>query len=106
MSSELQMVNPQLISTNPKSAKKLSIGQKFFCYNVERVSPVKLKMGAKSHIKPLDFVDQASKKLEFNFLQLENLIGKPESVNVKGPLAVKILQIGDEIVTKNNKLMR
>ena len=71
---------------------------------MERVSPVKVKMGKRSHVKPIGMASGSNS--ERNYLKLENLIGKPESCNIAGPIAVKITQISDHMATKGNKSMR
>ena len=66
---------------------------------------MKVKIGAKSHIKPLQMNPLADPSTA-TYLKLETLIGKPESTNISGPFAVKIVQINDQITTKANKMMR
>ena len=93
------------LEAEPREAKKLEVGLSYTYYNLERVSPKKLKMGKSSYAKKVK-IDMKEEVDDQKTIRLENLIGKKEKVNIGETLAVKVFQVGEEMTTSNGKSLR
>ena len=94
------------LEATPKASKKMEVGQTVKCFNVERQSPVKLKMNDRSHVKILKMSTPPVQKPNLDLINLASLMGRPENVVIKEELGVKVLMIEDIATTSTNKTYR
>ena len=86
-----------------KQSDKLEVGQCYQYFNVEKLSPSKLRLSKGSHIKKMKI---KMKEKEEVYIRLENLIGMKEKTNIGKTLIVKVFDIGEKETTRNGKTLR